>query len=105
MHLDDTPIKVITEILVFGKLLKEVVWSKPVRRFGRSLFKKTISVPRGMKKLLESTPFFKKPSHVLILKRGSGKMGYLAQATSIQYVTNHSLQKNSSELFFKVISR
>ena len=41
MHLDDTPIKVVTEIIVLGKLLKDIVWSKPARRMVKSVFKKT----------------------------------------------------------------
>lgn len=45
MHLDDTPIKIVTEIIILGKLLKEIVWSKPARRVGRYLFKKINSVP------------------------------------------------------------
>lgn len=40
MHLDDTPIKFLTEIIVLGKLLKEIAWSKPARRVGRYISKK-----------------------------------------------------------------
>jgi hypothetical protein len=54
MHLDDTPIKVVTEVIVLGKLLKEIVLSKPARHFGRSLFKKIFSVPRGISFLKKS---------------------------------------------------
>jgi hypothetical protein len=55
MHLDDTPIKVITEIIVLGKLLKDIVWSKTARRIGASLFKKIKSVPRGIRKPSKKT--------------------------------------------------
>ena len=56
MHLDDTPIKVLTEIIVLGKLLKDIVWSKPARRIGRYLSKKThiFSVQRLFLKKSES---------------------------------------------------
>lgn len=91
MHLDDTPIKVITEIIVLGKLLKEIVWSKPVRRAGRYLFKKINSVPRGI---------LKKSSHVLILRPGCGKTQYLVQAASIHYVRESGLQKKTRLNYF-----
>jgi hypothetical protein len=48
MHLDDGQIKLWAAILALGNTLIQLVSSKKVRRVCVSLFKKTISVPRGI---------------------------------------------------------
>lgn len=74
MHLDDTPIKIITEIIVLGKLLKEVVWSKPVRGIAKSLLKKTeILWYHSRNFFLKKSESRRRPSlTVRVLKKSSG---------------------------------
>jgi hypothetical protein len=55
MHWDNAPITRTTEILVLAKLLKELVWTKTSRRIGAFLFKKVISVPRGIRNSFKKT--------------------------------------------------
>jgi hypothetical protein len=76
MHLDDTPIKIITEILVLGKLVKELVCSKTARHIGASLFKKISSVPRGIS-------FFKKsesrlrPVEIMVFQKNRNRLTHI----------------------------